>query len=413
MKTAFFTQNVNQGGLDTFILNLIKYWPEDDQITLFCNRSHPGLPMLCKHLAGKVTVVPYDFWIAQDIGDRLARAPVIARLLFRALFWLFGFPYLLFQTRAVLKKNNPDRLMVINGGYPGGDACLAATIVWASINPKAPAWHNFHNLVVPHSNWPLRKLKEQLIDYFLVRAAAGFVTVSGACMKTLDIRPKLAASNRAFIYNGTVPMVPRFKTSLALELGLPRDTPVILMLAVYQPRKGHAFMIRAFEKVVRQVPSAALVMCGDGSSDEVERVRQMRNTSASAQQIFLQGHRTDVDDLLSQAAVLVLPSQAQESFGYSAVEGMASSCPVVVTDIGGLPEVVENGVSGFVVPSDDCSAFADRIVALLQDGALRSRIGKAGKARYKDLFQAKRMSNEYWQLLEGTVRLRNRHGSSA
>ena len=405
MKTAFFTQNVKQGGLDTFILNLIAHWPEVDHITLFCNRSHPGLPMLCKHLAEKAEVVPYDFWIAQDISERMARIPRVGRLLFRALFWVFGFPYLLIQTRGLFKKFNPDRLMVINGGYPGGDACLAATIAWASMNPKAPAWHNFHNLVLPYSIQPLLNLKERLVDYFVTRAAAGFVTVSAACMATLDARPRLGESTRAFIYNGIVPIADTPTTSLAGELGLPSDTSLILMLAVYEPRKGHVFMLRAIEEVIRRVPAAALLICGDGNPEEIERVQEIRNASAFAQRIFLQGHRKDVVNLLSQAAVLVLPSQGQESFGYSVIEAMACGCPVVVTNIGGLPEVVEDGVSGFVVPSDDWRAFADQIVTLLQDGTLRNQMREAGKTRYRELFQAQRMADEYWRLLEGVARL--------
>lgn len=409
MKTAFFTQNVKQGGLDTFILNLIAHWPEADQITLFCNRSHPGLPMLCERLAGKADVVSYDFWISQDISKRLARIPYVGRLLFRAFFWIFGFPYLLIQARGLFKKFTPDRLMVINGGYPGGDACLAATIAWGSMKPKVPAWHNFHNLVLPYSNQPLRCLKERLIDYFVARAAAGFVTVSAACMATLDARPSLAKSARAFIYNGIAPIATTPTTSLAGELGLPRDAQLILMLAVYEPRKGHAFMFRAIDEVIRRVPVAALVICGDGNPEEVEIVQEMRNASAFAYRIFLQGHRMDVGNLLSQVAVLVLPSQGHESFGYTAVEAMACSCPMVVTNIGGLPEVVEDGVSGFVAPYDDWRAFADRIVTLLQDGALRDRMKEAGKARYRELFQAQRMSDEYLRLLEGGVRLPGRH----
>lgn len=412
MKTAFFTQNIKQGGLDTFVVNLIAHWPEPEQITLFCNRSHPGFPMLRKRLVGKADVVPYDFWIAQDISKRLAHIPSVARLLFQALFWVFGFPYLLIQIRALFKKFNPDRLMVINGGYPGGDACLAATIAWAKIRPQMPAWHNFHNLAVPYSEQRLRGFKERLIDYFVARAAAGFVTVSGACMATLDARPRLAAAARAFIYNGLVPMPVLPAESLAGELGLPNDTVFILMLAVYEPRKGHAFILRAIEDLIPRVPSVALVMCGDGTPEEIERVQELRNASRFAQHIFLMGHRMDVGNLLAQAAVLVIPSQEQESFGYTAVEAMACGCPVVATNIGGLPEVVEDGVSGFVVPHDDLRAFVDRIVTLLEDDVISARMREAGKARYRQLFQAKRMSDEYRRLLEGEVRFPAPHGTN-
>ena len=149
MITAFFTQNVKKGGLDTFILNLIAHWPQEDEVLLFCNHSHPGLPTLIERLSGRAKIVPYDYWIAQDIGVRLAHLPNGMRHFFLVVFWFVGFPYLVFKTRALFKKYKPDRLMVVNGGYPGGDACLAATIAWSGMKPKAHAWHNFHNFVLP------------------------------------------------------------------------------------------------------------------------------------------------------------------------------------------------------------------------------------------------------------------------
>ncbi len=400
MRTAFFMQNIKKGGLDTFIVNLIAHWPGSDEIVLFCNSSHPGLSALRECLAGKATVVTYDFWIAQDIDVRLAKAPALLRLLFRAAFWLFGFPYLIFKTGQLFRRVRADRLMVINGGYPGGDACLAATIGWRRSGRGPRAWHNFHNLVLPYSRQPLRRLKERLVDRCVVRASAGFVTVSRACMATLAERLPLTAAEQAFIYNGIAPLEATSGTALACELELPVATRLILMPAVYEARKGHAFMIRAMEEIVRHVPQAMLLICGDGSLAEVDAVRRLREASSVAERIILQGHRHDLGSLLLRTHVLVLPAQGQESFGYTAVEAMASACPVVVTDVGGLPEVVDDGGSGYVVARDDVYALAERIVALLQNEGLRQRMGAAGVQRYRQRFTALRMAAEYFSLLE-------------
>lgn len=402
MKTAFFTQNVKQGGLDTFIVNLIAHWPGSDEVILFCNRSHPGFAALRERLAGKAVIIGYDFWIAQDIGARLAQVPSVLRLLFRAAFWLFGFPYLVFKTGQLFRRSGADRLMVINGGYPGGDACLAATIAWRRSGRGPRAWHNFHNLVLPYSRQPLRQLKEQLVDRCVARAAAGFVTVSQACMLTLSTRSPLAAAERAFTYNGIAPLDAGSGPAPAGEPELPPASRLILMPAVYELRKGHAFMIRAMEEIVRQVPQAVLLICGDGTPAEVDAVRRLREGSSVAGRIVLQGHRRDLAKLLLQADVVVLPSQGQESFGYTAVEAMACGCPVVVTDVGGLPEVVDNDGSGYVVARDDEHALVDRIVSLLHDESLRQRMGAAGIQRYRKMFSASRMAEEYFHLLENT-----------
>jgi glycosyltransferase involved in cell wall biosynthesis len=381
-------------------LNLIVNWPEQDEVILFCNRSHPGLAALGDGLAGRAVVVPYDFWIAQDLSDRLVQEPAFLRILFRAAFWLMGFPYLVFKTGQLFKKFDADRLMVINGGYPGGDACLAATVAWRRSAPGRRAWHNFHNLVLPYSVQPLRGLKERLVDRFVARAAAGFVTVSKACLATREIRPLLLTPQGESIYNGTAPLIPELKESLIDELGLPKNSQIILMLAVYEPRKGHAFIIRAMEKVVRRVPTAKLLICGDGTQEEVDAVRRVCDVSSASHHIVLQGHRRDLGNLLAQASILVLPSQSQESFGYAAVEAMASACPVIVTDVGGLPEVVDDGCCGFVVPREDVSVLSERIAALLEDEDLRKRMGAAGIQRYRDLFSSSRMATQYFNLLE-------------
>lgn len=400
MKTAFFTQNVKQGGLDTFVVNLIAHWPGEEEIVLFCNRSHPGLDALRERLAGRATVVAYEFWIAQDISARLEQPLAALCWLFRAAFWLFGFPYLVFKTAQLFRRSGVDRLMVINGGYPGGDACLAATIAWHWSAPGRRAWHNFHNLVWPYPTQPLRRIKERAVDLFVARAVEGFVTVSNACLATREIRPPLLTSRGEVIYNGIAPIIPELNESLTDQLGLPKNSQIVLMLAVYESRKGHAFMIRAMEQVVRQMPTAILLICGDGTEEEVQAVRKLCEASSARCHIVLWGHRRDLSNLLAQTSVLVLPSQAQESFGYTAVEAMACGCPVVVTDVGGLPEVVEDGSCGFVVQREDVSGLAEKIALLLGDENLRKRMGAAGTKRYHDLFRGSRMAAEYFNLLE-------------
>lgn len=399
MKIAFFTQNIKQGGLDTFILNLINNWPEIDEVVLFCNRSHPGFNSLSEQLAEKAVVVPYDFWIAQDISLKLAHLPSLIQRLARGLFWVFGFPYLIYKTGKLLKQFSASRLMVINGGYPGGDACLAATIAWKLFGNSRRAWHNFHNLVLPYSRNPIRRLKEKLVDRFVMWATAGFVTVSEACMKTLNTRPILSASRKSFIYNGINPVDTDTSASLSDELGLASGTRFILMLAVYEPRKGHDFIINAMDDIVRRFPSAILLICGDGTPTEMSTVKRLRDASAVSNNIILQGHRRDLGNLFSQVDLLVVPSQGQESFGYTAVEAMASGCPVVVTDVGGLPEVVGNDGAAYVVRRDDVKALAERICTLLYNEDARILMGEHGKLRYNKMFKSSRMSDEYYHLI--------------
>ncbi|MEQ1794865.1 MAG: glycosyltransferase family 4 protein [Nitrospira sp.] len=400
MKTAFFTQNIKKGGLDTFIINLIRHWPQTDSIIVFCNRSHPGLSEIRARVPDYVEIVPYDFLIAQDINSRFAQAPSLVRLAVRGLFGLAGVPYLVFMIGKLYRQFCPDRLMVVNGSYPGGDACVAATIAWARFQPKQLAWHNIHNLAIPYHCSMFRKVRDQLMDLFMARSAAGFVGVSSACIESLAIRSGLQSCRKTYIYNGIEPLDPIGTSSLAHELSLPAGAQIILMLAVYEARKGHDFIIRVMQDVVASIPDAYLLICGDGTDEEVQVVKDLRKASPVGSHILLQGHRPDIGNLMKQVRLLVMPSRNHESFGYTVVEAMACSLPVVVTDVGGLPEVVGDGITGFVVRRHDAKEFATRIVSLLRDEALREQMGRMGFKRFKENFLADRMAKEYVCLIE-------------
>jgi glycosyltransferase involved in cell wall biosynthesis len=106
----------------------------------------------------------------------------------------------------------------------------------------------------------------------------------------------------------------------------------------------------------------------------------------------------------ASADVLVGPSVVDEdgtseAFGMVFAEAMASGCPVVATRVGGIPDVVEDGESGLLVPQRDSAALAEATLAVLQDGTLRARMGAAGVARARDRFDQRRTHAEYAQIL--------------
>ena len=100
--------------------------------------------------------------------------------------------------------------------------------------------------------------------------------------------------------------------------------------------------------------------------------------------------------------VLLLPS-AQESFGLAALEAMACGVPVVASEVGGLPEVIEDGVSGFLLPMDALDEMAARAVALLTDAALHRRIVEGARRRVQDHFCAERVVPMYEKCYQEVV----------
>lgn len=401
MKVGFFTQNIRKGGLDTFLINLLNHWREGDDIVLFCNRSHPGLLDLRRGLGVRIEIVTYDFLVAHDLHEQVVGYSKPVRVLLKGVFWVLGFPYLVQSVRGLMSSHPCDRLMVVNGGYPGGDACLAATVAWATMgNDKSQVWHNFHNLTLPYSTNRWRQFKERLIDFLVARSAGGFVTVSAACLETLKERPVLLSSNGQFIHNGMEPLKPSTCQPLRAELDLPESAELVLMLAVYEERKGHAFIFEAMLELTARNPHAFLLVCGDGSLAEIERVRALRDQSSCRDRIILQSYREDVARLLSQVDVLAVPSQCQESFGYMALEAMYCGLAVVCTDVGGLPEVVENGRTGLVVSRTDAIGFGRALSDLLADPVRRHALGKAGRERACRHFSVERMTAQYIALMD-------------
>lgn len=400
MKIGFFLQNSKKGGLDTFVLNLLKNWPEKDDLTLFCNSSHPGLEYLQENVPKSVTVLSYDFLISQDFDSRFKLYPFFLSYICKILFWIFGFFYQKYCLKRIFIKYQIDRLLIINGGYPGGDACLAASVAWNNINSNNKAWMNFHNFVVPEPTNFLKRIKSRFIDYRVAQSTEGFVSVSHNCMNSLANRNILSKVKKKFIYNGFSPLKTNKSSSIRNELGLQDDDKIILMLAVYEPRKGHRFIFQVMEQIMLKFSNAYLLLCGYGSEEEIENVDKIRQSVMSKEKIIMQPHRDDVVNLLSQVEILVMPSQSFESFGYTALEAMSCGVPVVVTNVGGLPEVVEDGKCGYVIQKNDIQGFAKSVNQLLEDKDLRKRMGEAGIKRYNNYFNVSQMVEEYERLIK-------------
>jgi len=288
--------------------------------------------------------------------------------------------------------------MVINGGYPAGMTCRAAVICWGKYSKKKGAILNFHNLAMEINKDPKRenKIDRQVHDY-----SSQLISVSHTSAESLRVRSEFSKTTKlGFIYNGIAPIVSQ-KSDLGIkkELGLPEGARMCLMLGSYEPRKGHDFLLKSFRKVVDELPGAHLVICGQGSVQEVAHVQQITNDLGLRENVHLQSFRNDLNVLLESTDLLLISSQAYESFGLTAVEAMARKVPVVATNTGGLKEAVKNGEGGFAFNNTDQDAYAAKVVELLKNSALRSEQGVKGYQRFSENFTASRMAEEYARLL--------------
>ena len=160
-------------------------------------------------------------------------------------------------------------------------------------------------------------------------------------------------------------------------LGIPKDAFVVGCTANYRPRKGIEFLIEAIESLPRDMPVHLLLV---GHMDAAKLTARIKKSPAR-ERIHRAGFRTDAPALSAACDVFCMPSTKREGLARSIIEAMAYRVPPVVTNSGGSPELVVDGVSGFVVPPRDAQSIATAIEKLYRDPALRRRMGDAARER--------------------------------
>lgn len=165
------------------------------------------------------------------------------------------------------------------------------------------------------------------------------------------------------------------------RLGWPAGARIAIMVAVLRRGKGHEVLLKGLDRIRQAVPDFRLKLVGDGS----ERPRLDRLAQQFGDAVEFLGERRDVPDLLGASDVLVLPSW-NEGLGMVLLEAAAASLPVVATNVGGMPEIVEDGRTGFLVPPGDAAALADRVVGLLNDPNAAASMGRAARRRVEQHF---------------------------
>lgn len=204
------------------------------------------------------------------------------------------------------------------------------------------------------------------------------------------------------IYNGVEPeefAKPRVP-SLRDAWGFPPDVPLLGYVGQLDERKGIATLLKAFGRVRDQVTNARLVLAGRGPlSDLVERETK-RNGWEGA--VRLVGFTDDIAGVMQAIDVLVLPS-FWEGFGSVLIEAMAAGKPVVTTNVSSMPEIVTDGITGYLVPPGDPALLAARCTDLLHDPALRRRMGEAGRERARRDFTLERMVDHLEDLFRRAV----------
>ena len=157
------------------------------------------------------------------------------------------------------------------------------------------------------------------------------------------------------------------------------DAPLLVCVARLDHEKGVEWLLRSLPQVGQ---GAHLALVGEGP--RLGAWRALCESLGIASRVHFLGLRQDVEEILAAASVVVAPSALHEGFGLAALEGMAAARPVVVTDSGAMPEIVQG--AGLVVPRQDAPALASAIDRLLRNEVLARKLGEAGRLRARTVY---------------------------
>jgi glycosyltransferase involved in cell wall biosynthesis len=176
------------------------------------------------------------------------------------------------------------------------------------------------------------------------------------------------------------------------ELGVNTDQPLLGVVAHLVPKKGHYYLLQAMPEVLAHFPEARLILVGRG--EECAGLEESTRRLGLEKSVIFAGYRADVPDILAALDLLVQPS-LEEGLPVSIIEAMALAKPVVASAVSGIPEVVESGVTGLLVPPANPSTLAWAIIELLSNPEQRAEMGRLGEMRARECFTISRLARQY------------------
>jgi glycosyltransferase involved in cell wall biosynthesis len=224
-----------------------------------------------------------------------------------------------------------------------------------------------HRLATDARDWVMRKA--------LNRWSSRVITVSEALRQTYLGKGDLEPGKVTVVHNGIE--LERFRRDRAAtrarlerEFGIAPGVPILVTVSVLRPAKGIEYLLDA----VQRVPNAVFLILGDGNKRE--EWQALAQQQGIGDRVRWAGYRTDVDTILAGCDALVHPS-LDDAFPTVLLEAMAAGLPVVATRVGGIPEIVSDGETGFLVPPADAAALANAIDNLLADRERMRRMGES------------------------------------
>lgn len=300
------------------------------------------------------------------------------RCIYMTLAQLARWPQLLAGYASFVRRFKPERVVHTN---------------WHGLLTLSPFLKRNREIYWVHEVLP-SKLQYRVVFRFLDRRVQRFVAVSAAVANSLQ-RIGIEARKVSVIYNGL--------PTPNLSAGNHSNSDgrmVVGIVGQIGPWKGHEDLLQAFQHVVNQHPDALLDIYGSGSPDYEEFLKARAVKLGLADKIRWQGFEADSNKIYTAMSMLVVPSRSEDPLPTVAIEAAFYQIPVVASARGGLLEIVEQGVTGFLFPVGDVAAMARYIQTLLGDPDLRKMMGANARIRAEKLFDRTQFIDQFKRAIQ-------------
>jgi len=275
---------------------------------------------------------------------------------------------------------------------------IAGTLACVPIRVMTRHYSDYHTRI--------RKTWHTRVDRMCTRLAHSVIAVSHQTRRVMLEEEGAPAAKVVVIHNGidlsrVVAPSAQEMAALRRELGLGDDVAVLAVVGRLHPEKGQEYLFRAMPRLLAATGGKLRLLVAGAGPFRQAYEREVSALGVEGAVRFL-GFRTDVTRILAASDVVVVPSVA-EAFGLVLAEAMAMQRAVVATRVGGIPEIVEDGVTGILVPPASPEALADAILSLLRDPARRAQLGEAGRRRVVETFRFETMMKRYEALYEALL----------
>lgn len=391
MNIMIYYEQRGYGGVDTHMAHLINFWPnKNDYFTILSNHDNQGLTYLENMIRRKNFKI---YRIKSDIFYNINSSGIIRK------FYSIIRSQLLFLSKfsKILKRFNPDILISNNGGYPGAISSFIAVLVSRlfSFN-KINTFLLIHH--APFGNIFVRK-NADMFAFLIRKLNIKTLTVSKASKIALESSTPL--KNIKYIYNGLEIQNGEIKSiDFYSNYNINQKKVIVGIIGPIDPHKGHSNLIKVYSSSKLLKEKSQLVIVGKGNHNLVNSLKVKVDDHTLNNNVTFSGFISASSlRIISGFDILLMPTQNFEGFGYSMAEAMSIGVPVIASNVGAIPEIIDNGKNGYIIEPEDLESWSKNILNLVVNPKLRVKIGNAGKQKIKESFSAIKMSQSYFNYI--------------